>query len=67
MGYKLGGLAIYLLLAVPTWFIVLPNRPMRVEPKSERLGLDITQQDESYAFELNRKSNYSIFQLLLES
>jgi Amt family ammonium transporter len=25
--------------------------PMRVEPKSERLGLDITQHDESYAFE----------------
>jgi len=25
--------------------------PMRVEPKSERLGLDISQHDESYAFE----------------
>jgi Amt family ammonium transporter len=29
--------------------------PMRVEPKSERLGLDITQHDESYGFEYKRE------------
>ncbi|HEY3390497.1 MAG TPA: ammonium transporter [Prolixibacteraceae bacterium] len=36
----------YLLYRLTDWII-----PMRVEPKSERLGLDISQHDESYAFE----------------